>query len=268
MMLKIAAATAYVAMVCVNYLANALPINGVTTGQVSEAYPNLFAPAGPTFAIWGVIYLALGAYTVYQTGVLLRPDRIAAWLPRINKLFILSSGANILWIFAWHYDYIGLSLLVIVIILVCLIGIADCLRGQVLSTRDYLLVRLPFSLYFGWITVAVIANVTVLLVRLEWGGFGLPEALWTVGVVFGGALIGTLRLLRDRDIAYGAVLIWAYLGILLKHASPEGHGARYVGVMAAVILCLVGFVLAIGYVARMKTDANATPTPYPLHTNR
>ena len=168
----------YVAMIATNVLANALPINGRTTGAVSDSYQNLFAPAGLTFAIWGVIYLLLGAHVLYQFGLFHdaavddvapfagsasassgnAPTR-AALLQRVGVLFSLSSLANVAWILSWHYDLILMSTLLLATMLVLLILITRTILGARLSPRDRLFVRLPFSVYFGWITVATIANV-------------------------------------------------------------------------------------------------------------
>jgi hypothetical protein len=109
--------------------------------------------------------------------------------------------------------------------------------------------------YFGWITVATIANITVFLVRLGWNGFGIAEAAWTVVVLLLGAGIGTLRMLRDRDYFYGAALVWAYGGIWLKHASPGGFHGEYPIVIATTIACIVLFLGAMGFMAHRRDAA-------------
>lgn len=165
---KALAAVTYVVMIAVNALANALPINGRTTGGVSDAYPNLFAPAGLTFSIWGVIYLLLGLHVLYQLGLFRSggtSDR-GALLNRVGLLFSATSVANVSWILAWHYDLIGLSTVLLATMLVLLIVITRTILRADLSPRERLLVRLPFSVYFGWITVATIANITVWLVSV------------------------------------------------------------------------------------------------------
>lgn len=239
MIIKILAGVAYAAMVAVNFLANSLPINNRSTGDISDAYPNLFAPAGLTFSIWGLIYLMLGAYMVYQFTKSSQPRE--GLLKKINVLFILTSLANILWIFAWHYDYIGLSVLIMAALLFLLIKIADILRLEQLTAREKIFISAPFSVYFGWITVASIANITVFLVSLGWNGFGIADYIWTSLILLVGALIGILRMRKDKNIAYGLVLIWAYLGILLKHLSAGGFNGKYPGIIATVIVCLVAF---------------------------
>jgi hypothetical protein len=240
MFTKIIAAAAYAAMLAVNFLANGLPINNRTTGAVSEAYPNLFTPAGITFSIWGLIYLLLGGYVVYQfTKGGRQKEKL---LKKINLFFIATSLANISWILAWHYDFIGFSVLIMAALLALLIKIADILRPEQLALKEKLLISIPFSVYFGWITVAAIANITVFLVSIGWDGFGIADFAWTSIILLAGALIGILRMRKDRNTAYGLVLIWAYSGILFKHLSVDGFGGRYPAVIAAAITCLALFV--------------------------
>lgn len=243
--IKVLAGMAYVAMVVVNVLANSLPFNDRSTGAISEAYPNLFAPAGLTFSIWGLIYLLLAGYVVYQFTIK-SSKRREALFRRINIFFIATSVANISWLFAWHYDLIGLSLLIMVTLLVLLVKIADVLRVERMTSLEKLFVSTPFSVYFGWITVAAIANITIFLVSVGWNGFGIADFVWTSVVLLVGTLIGVLRMLKDKNIAYGLVLIWAYLGILLKHVSASGFNKQYPSVIMTVIVCLVLFGFFVG----------------------
>jgi len=247
----------FVLMIVVNTLANLLPLNGITTAEVSALYENLFTPAGFTFAIWGLIYLLLAAYTLYMLG-LFRGNRSKAnneLARRVGILFSLSSLANAAWIFSWHYDYIPLSTLLMAIILLCLILINKAINKQELTRRDKFFIRLPFSVYFGWITVAAVANVTVLLVSLGWNGFGLSEELWTVIILIVAALIGTVTSITNMDMAYDAVLIWAYFGILAKHISQSGYSWEYPAVVITAASCLVLFaaVLVFIFLSRRRT---------------
>lgn len=245
-MMKTFAVVAYIVMIAVNALANILPINGLTTGQVSDAYPNLFAPAGWTFSIWGLIYVLLAAFILYQLGLFQKgqPGNYHL-LGRIRILFIVSSLANAAWIFSWHYRMIPLSMLLMLVILGCLIAIAGLVRYESLSFREKLFVRLPFSVYFGWITVATIANATVLLVYLHWSGFGIPDSVWAVIMIMAGMVIGVATLIKNRDEAYSLVLVWAYAGILFKHVSDAGFSRQYPSVIAAAVICIVIFLGAV-----------------------
>lgn len=241
---RILAIVSFVGMIAVNALANILPINGVTTGAVSDAYPNLFAPAGLTFSIWGLIYLLLAIYAIYQAGFCQKSKEKNSTCDKVAPYFVASSVANILWILSWHYDLMGISVLLIATILVCLIKIADILRSEKLSSKEEFLVRLPFSIYFGWITVATIANITTYLVSLSWNGFGLSNEVWTTIVLLVGTAIGVWRMLKDRDFAYGLVLVWAYAGIYIKHTSASGFAGEYYSIIATVVSCIAVFLLA------------------------
>jgi len=236
----------YLAMVTMNVLANALPLNGRRTGDVSDSYPSLFTPAGLTFSIWGVIYLLLGAHVLYQLGLFRdSPDTAeqSALLNRVGALFAISSLANTAWVFAWHYDNIPLSVVLIVVILVCLALITTALRRVHLTGRRRWFIGVPFSVYFGWTTVAVVANITVLLVSVKWDGFGLSDAAWAVIIVLIAMAIGTATMLRNRDVAYGLVLIWAYIGILIRQLSADGLAGHYPAIIGAVIVSLVIYVV-------------------------
>ena len=242
---KVLVTVTFLVMVAVNGLANAIPLNGRQTGEVSDMYGNLFAPAGITFAIWGVIYLLLGLHVLYQWGIFHQPEsRNGPLLSKVGILFSISSVANTAWIFAWHYDFIWLSALLIISILVLLILITRELQTVELTRREGLLVRLPFSVYFGWITVATVANITAWLVSIDWSGWGLSEPTWAVVIIAVAAAIGTTTMLRNRDFAYGLVLIWAFVGILLKHTMDTGFAGKYPEVITTTIACLAVFAVS------------------------
>jgi hypothetical protein len=242
----------YLAMIIVNGLANGLPINGMITGDISDSYPNLFAPTGITFIIWGVIYLLLAAHTAYQLGLFRKKGEEVktALLKEVGILFSISSLANVAWIFAWHYKNILLSLLFMLIILVCLMLIYVRINKETLTANEKVFIRLPFSVYFGWITVATIANATTLLVD-KLGSpvnlLGISEVVWTVVILLIGLAIGAFTTLKNRDIPYGLVIVWAYIGILIKHllAQPDGFNSQYPAVIVTVIISLVMLVATL-----------------------
>ena len=242
--IKILVAVTYIAMVVMNFLANALPINNRGTGEISNAYPNLFTPAGPAFSIWGLIYLLLGIYVIYQ--FVKKDQKTEEVIQKINPFFIATSLANISWIFAWHYDYIAISVAVMAVLLILLIKIADIIRLGNFTTIEKVSIWAPFSIYFGWITVASIANITVFLVSIGWNGFGLADFVWTSIILLVGALIGILRMNKDKNIAYGLVLVWAYSWILFKHLSLSGFDGQYQSIIVTAIVCLAFFLFFIG----------------------
>lgn len=211
----------FLATVAVNALANILPINGYKTGEVSTFYPNLFVPAGFTFAIWGVIYLGLTFFVLYQAGVFTKNEEKPLGLAaEIGWLFVLSSLANVAWIFLWHYFFIPSTLIVMVVLLFSLMGINKVLeQRQDISKKEYWFVQVPFKIYLGWISVATIANVTAVAVDLNWGRFGLSEMFWAITMIVAAGLLGFLSLYLKKEPFFSAVIIWALLGIVVRHIT-------------------------------------------------
>ena len=166
-----------IATIIVNGLANALPINGQQTGDISDRFDVFFVPAGYVFSIWGLIYAGLIAYAIYQ---ILPAQRDNPRLRSIDVPFYVASLANIVWIFLWHYEFFALTMVVMVILLVSLIVIYLRLGiGRTLPpSGERWFVQLPFSVYLGWITVATVANATSLLDFVNWNGFGISEQTW------------------------------------------------------------------------------------------
>lgn len=247
--IKISTLVAYVLMVGINYLAVLLPLGGRDTGEISDNYPNLFAPAGYAFSIWGLIYTLLGIYVVYQ----LWSDKESV-AGKVNRIFIVNALLNASWIFSWHYDVIWLSVIIMIGLLITLIKIADTFRLRTLSKKETWLMRVPFSIYFGWITVATIANVTIFLVYVGWNGFGLSDSFWTIIALVVGAVIGSWRMLYDRFIPYGLVFVWAYSAILAKHLSEDGFAGQYPSIMVTVDLCLLAYIGTMVYIGIKKRN--------------
>ena len=209
---------AYVATLIINGLANALPLNGLSTGEISDRFDVFFVPAGYVFSIWGVIYLALGAFAVYQ---ILPSQRENALLDRIGYWFAFSAAANIAWIFLWHYEIFPLTIVAMGLLLISLIAIylrLDIGKGEP-SRADRWFVKIPFQIYLGWIAVATIANVTSLLDFISWNGWGISPELWAAIMLFVGALVGMVVSFTRFDEPFVLVLIWAFAGIAIKHEN-------------------------------------------------
>jgi len=231
----------FVSIVIVNYLAVTLPLNNKTTGVLSDQYPNLFVPVGLTFSIWGIIYLLLGIFIVYQLVYAFKKDtQNSSFLEKIGILFFVSCLANFTWIFAWHFEMVPLSLFIMLILLISLIVIYQKLnigRSEASKSEKYL-VHLPFSVYLGWITIATIANTTALLVNLNWNRFGLSEPFWTIAVIIIGILIALFMLFYRKDIFYSLVVDWALLGILIKRLTVD-----IVTVQSIITVVILGLVM-------------------------
>jgi len=228
----------FLGMVFVNYLAVALPLNNKTTGELSDQYPNLFVPSGFTFSIWGVIYLLLAIFIVYQLVYAFRKNtQNSSFLEKIGILFFVSSLANFGWIFAWHFEIVPLSLFLMLILLGSLIAIYIKLQigGSNSSKSEKYLVHLSFSVYLGWITIATIANVTALLVNIGWNRF--------VAVIIIGIAISLTILFCRKDIFYCIVVVWALFGILIKRLTADAVPVQ--SIITVVIIGLTVISLAI-----------------------
>jgi hypothetical protein len=232
----------FLVVLVANALAIIIPLGGKTTGQLSDQYPNLFIPSGLTFSIWGVIYILLAIYVVYGIVYSVRePERSNCFIERIGILFIISCAANAGWILAWQYEVLPLSLVFMVILLVTLITIYNRLnvgRFKVAPTEKYM-VHLPISVYFGWISIATIANVTALLVAYRWDRFGMSGEIWAIIMIGIGVLLGLIVLFSRRDIFYALVVDWAVLGILIKRTADRAIPAKGIIVMSIIGICLL-----------------------------
>jgi len=240
---------AFVLVLAMNTLSNVLPLNSQTMPEISAKYPSLFTPAGFTFSIWGVIYLGLMIFVIYQA---LPSQRDNDAISRISRLFQLSCLANAAWIVVWHYDLLWLSLLIMLLLLASLIGIYRQLLDEVehAPVSQHLALHLPFSLYTGWITVATIANVSVLQTANGWDSAGLTAISWTLMKLAVAGAIGATVISRVGDAVFILVIAWASYGIsVMQSATPAVSGA-------ATVLSLLALMLAASEgVSRLRRHA-------------
>jgi hypothetical protein len=234
-------------VIVVNALAVILPINNMTTQELSDKYPNLFVPAGITFSIWGVIYLLLILFIIYQFIVAFRKSSDERGIfEKIGILFFLSCGFNIAWILAWHYELVWLSLIIMVLLLLSLIFIYIRLGTSRTGIKNYekVFVNIPFSIYLGWITIATIANVTAYLVNINWNRFGMSEQLWTIIMIAVGIIITYAILFSRNDIFYALVIVWALVGILLKRIADTSVPDNLVTIasIAGIAVVMIGII--------------------------
>lgn len=250
--LQIANLLGFLLVITFNALANILPLGGRTTGEVSQLYSNLFVPAGYAFSIWGLIYILLLMFVILQArGLFVKGGEPPAYVSRIGWWFVVSCLANAGWLLAWHHLLIPLSLALMLLLLGALLVIYLRLNsGQ--QPAAPLLVRLPFSVYLGWITVATVANVAALLVSINWNGFGISEVTWTVIVLIVATLITLWVLWTQEDFAYTGVVIWAFVAILVRRQT-EG-GANDSTIITSIIILLALIVLTV--LARFLVKSN------------
>jgi hypothetical protein len=226
--------------IAVNGLANALPLNGQETGEISDRFDIYFVPAGYVFSIWGLIYLGLIAFSIYQA---LPSQKDNPLLNKIYPAYWIGSLANIIWLFLWHYNVFSLTLVAMLSILATLLYIYVQISKQDLDRNQKWFVRLPFSIYLGWISVATIANVTQVLFYFGWGGWGISAVAWAVIMLSVATLLGLIMLWREYDIAYVLVLVWAFIGI--ANSQADTRLVANAAWAASVILILAIIVAAV-----------------------
>lgn len=236
---------AFACMVLVNVLAETVPLGGNTTGRISALYPSPITPAPISFSIWGLIYLYLAVFILIQ--LITKSDNTATEV--LGPWFGISCVANIGWVLAWHFHAMSLAMVFMVVLLLSLVIIEGRLRDMQGTLYHRWLVRAPFGIYYGWITVATIANVSVWLSSIGFTGWGLPSQLWQTVVLLAGGVILCAGIWVNRDILYGLAGLWAYVGIMMRQFTLDTTGSNYLWSLSAIIVCCIAMVFVILAVA-------------------
>ena len=234
---------ALVVTITINYLSNSGLLNGNTMGTVSDRYANYFTPAGYAFSIWGLIYLGLFGFAIYSWRSV--KEEGSGLLKKTSWWFVLSCAANSLWVVAWLYEQTGLSVLLMIVLLVSLVKIVLNLGiGQeARSTKDLLLVQWPFSIYFGWVSVALIANLAAFLTKIDWDGWGISEVNWAIIMVCIAGVVNLVVIWVRKIRAFGLVGIWALLAIAV--ANGKGDGAEAIVNSCYVVAAVLAIVVSV-----------------------
>jgi hypothetical protein len=240
--LQIANIIAFIVMVALNYISNTGLINGETMASVSAEYQNLFTPAGYAFSIWGLIYLGLGVFVIFQA-ISVRGKKL---VPKIGWWFVISCLLNMSWIFAWLFHYTDTSVIIMSLLLLSLLIIVFRTRME-LDDEPLPVIAFfwwPFSFYSGWISVALIANVAAYLTSIGWDGLGISEVIWTIIMIIIAAIIN-LAITWTRNMREFAVVgAWG-----LAAVGIANHGGNniiyYTAIAAAAVLLISSSVHAI-----------------------
>lgn len=222
---QIANVLAVLSVIVMNSLVNIIPLNGVTTGVVSDSYPNLFTPPGYVFIIWALIYLLAIVFSIYQVR---KNQKNSHYLPKIGFWYLLSSIINIIWLTVFHYSYGVPSLyLVSTMVLLALLGILLIIYVKLgigkdnVSLKEKIAVHFPFSIYLGWISVASIAGVASAINVIF---PNLPNKTQVIGVTVMLVVVlvlTSLVLYKRKDLIFSLVVIWAVSGIAIKQSSNQ-----------------------------------------------
>lgn len=233
--LQISNILAFIVMVALNYIANTGFINGETMASVSAEYDNLFTPAGYAFSIWGLIYLGLGAFVIFQA-ISVRGKKL---VPKIGWWFVISCLLNMSWIFAWLFHYIDTSVIIMSLLLLSLMIIVFRTRME-LDDEPLPVIAFfwwPFSFYSGWISVALIANTAAYLTSINWDGYGISEVYWTLIMVIIAAVINLLITWTRNMREFALVGAWGLIAVGM--ANQADHSIIYYTALAAAAVILI-----------------------------
>ncbi len=228
-----------VTLLVMNYLSNTGAFGGQTNGDVSNKYHTLITPAGYAFSIWGIIFLGLISFAIYQA---LPAQRHNPRFRAAGHWVIINGFLNAIWSPIFNQEWISVSVLVILAMLLSLWKVIEALqiRTRPVNATETWLARVPFSIYFGWLTVATILNVTVLLKATDFSLANLPEVGWALSILVVGILIGAYLFNRYRDVAYILVFVWAYIAIALEQQALSIQVIAGLGAVSAFVMAVVG----------------------------
>ncbi len=227
-------------MILLNYLAATGILGGTRTDAVSDKYATNITPAGYAFAIWSLIYIGMIAFSIYQA----LPSKTEKFRG-LRLIYILSCVANGLWLYVWSREAIVVCLGIILVLLACLAAISGKLKNTE-TNADYWLVKVPFGIYFGWVTAATILNATIALVYL--GVQTSDSTAWILGaiLILVAATLGVLIRFTLKNYFYPLVIAWALTAIAAKQS---GQTVIVASCAFAVIICLIA---AVSFVMDMS----------------
>lgn len=233
-------------MVILNTLAVVIPLGGSTTQELSDMYPNLFVPAGITFSIWSVIYTLLLVGVIQQfTRSLKKQEGILS--DNLIVVLCINFILNGIWIITWQYQFVELSLLIMVLLLISLIYLATKMYEE-----NFGIINHAINIYLGWISVATIANTTAVLVKNNWGSFGISPTIWTVVILGVATLLGLLAIYKKNNYLYTLVIVWAFIGIFIKQQN-NNNTVVYAAIVFNALLVLA---MIVNFIRQKRTIDN------------
>lgn len=237
--LQVANGIALVATIIINYLSNTGVFNGKSVGEVSDTYQNYFTPAGYAFSIWGIIYLGLLAFVIYTGRGLFKKTNDEWPVLEIGWWFVISCVANSLWVIAWLYEYTGLTVIIMFVMLISLIKIILNTRMELddLPLKKIAFVWWPFCIYSGWISVAFIADIAAYLTKIGWNGFGISGIAWTIIMIVIAGILNLVMIWKRNMREFALVGVWALIAIAVSNWDGV-QSIVYTSLIVAVILFL------------------------------
>lgn len=249
--LKLITILSLTGVVFFNAIATLVSDTNGSSERLSDKFPNVLAPSDSVFIIWILIFLGLWAYVIYQFSTMRGAESTISerTLTRINIYFIINTFLNVLWSFALVFEVLWLTIPLIIGILYTLVRISDFIASDTLALRDNIFVRLPFSLYFGWVTYVTFANVVTWLVSTNWNEFMVRQGTWGVTILIAAFVFAIVMLYKRNDWIYGVAVLWAFVGILINHLSPDGWDGTYPTMIVSLTIVISVLIVVILYVA-------------------
>lgn len=238
-------AVALVATIVVSYLSNTGVFNGETMATVSARYQNLFTPAGYAFSIWGLIYLSLLGFVIYYGPFLKSTPAKDSTILQIGWWFIISCVCNSLWVITWLYDYVLLTIPIMVVLFIALFKIIVNTKMALKKTTiaNNVFLKLPFYIYSGWISIALVANIAAFLKKIQWNGFGISETSWAIIMFIATAVIHLFMIYKRNMPAFGIVAVWALIAIAA--ANKEVNNTVYMGAIIFAAFIFINVVIQL-----------------------
>ncbi|MFT5752014.1 MAG: hypothetical protein ACI828_001369 [Flavobacteriales bacterium] len=226
----------------INGLSQAQRWNNTTIGEISGKYDNLFTPASYAFAIWGLIFILLIGYSLFQIRRAFFSKKETPSIIQTGWWFAIANVLNASWVVAFTYDYILISVLIMLGILFSLLQIV---RKTNMERWDapievIALAWWPICIYAGWIAVATIANVSAFLVKEGFSGSELTQIIWTMVMISIAVVINILMVWLRNMREFAAVAIWAFIAIFIRHADRLPSVAYYALAGAVVLMIVTG----------------------------
>lgn len=236
---------ALIVTIVINYLSNTGIFNGETMSSISAKFDNLFTPAGYAFSIWGLIYLGLLGFVIYYGPFTKNSGAREKTVANVGWWFVISCIANSLWIVTWLYEYTLLTIPIMVVLFISLLKIIQNNR-KIIDFRDVktaVFLRWPFYIYSGWISVALIANTSAYLKKIEWTGFGISETSWALILCIIAAIIHLYMIWKMKMSAFALVAVWALTSIAV--ANQNSNQTIYISAIVTAIFIFVNIILRL-----------------------
>lgn len=230
----------FILMILVNLIADFISLDGIKATQILSINPALFSPANYTYFIWSFIFIGLGAFTIYQYKAFNgKNKKLGAVIMDISIFFVISAIGQIGWVFALHWNNIPLTVVHLIFIIIALIITYTRINNSELPKKDERFFKIPFSIFFAWVTSMFLVNISVWLQNIGWTGCSMSEQTWTILATLLLFIIGVTITYVFNDVAYGSTILWALVGILVKHISKSGFAGQYIWIIACLVISII-----------------------------